>query len=436
MQKKDKVSLIGAIGIGIGGMVGGGIFAVLGLAVSLSKGGTPLAFAIAGFIALVTAYSYAKLSAAYPSRGGTVTFINKGFGTGVFSGGTNNLLWVSYIVMLALYASAFGTYAYTLFSITGNNVLDKHIYESAIIIVATIINYYNVNIVSRIETWAVGIKMLILLGFVAVGLYGLSASSALSQLKTQNWPDIWNLGIGGMVIFVAYEGMELIANVSPNIVNPKKNMMRAFIISTAIVVALYIVIAVITVGSLAFADISNAQDYVLAEAAKPMLGQLGFKVIAVAALISTFSAINATVYGGSRVNFEVAQDKELPREFTKIFWNEPIGLLVTSVLTLVIVNTLELSSISTSGSAGFLLIFMLINLVAFLKRATISAGSIITVIGIVLCGAAFLGLLFQQMSNNLPGAIFAICLILISYSAEFVYKSLSRKKQNPSTTNK
>ena len=422
MADKDNISLIGAIGIGIGGMVGGGIFAVLGLAISLSKGGTPLAFAIAGFLALVTAYSYAKLSVAYPSSGGTVTFMNKGFGKGVFSGGTNNLLWISYIVMLSLYASAFGSYAYTLYSITGNQVLDQHLYASAIIIIATIINYYNVKIVSRIETWAVSVKMIILLVFVAVGIYGLSFSGNLSQLGTQNWPQIWNLAIGGMVIFVAYEGMELIANVSANVIHPEKNMMRAYLLSTGIVVALYVTIAIITVGSLSFSTIENAQDYALAEAAKPVLGQIGFKVIAIAALISTFSAINATVYGGSKVNYEVAKDDELPHEFTKIFWNEPVGLFVTSVLTLIIANTLNLSSISTSGSAGFLLIFMLVNLVAYLKRKEINANAALSMTGAVFCGIAFCGLLLQQWSANRLGAFFALGMIIVSYIVEFVFK--------------
>lgn len=427
VANRDRVSLIGAIGIGIGGMVGGGIFAVLGLSISISKGGTPLAFALAGLIALITSYSYAKLSAAYPGSGGTVIFMNKGFGRGVFSGGTNNLLWFSYIVMLSLYASAFGSYAKTLYSITGNASLDQHLYETAIIVLATIINYYSIKIVSNIETWAVGIKMIVLLLFVGVGLYGLSFSDHLDQLGFQHWPDIWSLSIGGMVIFVAYEGMELIANVSGNMVHAKKNMMPAYMISTGIVVTLYVVIAVITVGSLSFADMIRAEDYVLAEAAKPVLGEIGFTVIAIAALISTFSAINATIYGGSKVNYELAIDDELPHEFTKIFWNQPIGLFVTSVLTLVIVNLFDLSSISTSGSAGFLLIFMLVNLVAFLRRKEIQGSTLFPVIGVVFCGAAYLGLLFQQWSSNRIGALFAIGIALASYMMEFIYKSMENR---------
>jgi amino acid transporter len=108
MAKEDnnKVSLKEAISIGIGGMVGGGIFAVLGLAVTLAQGGTPIAFLVAGILALLTCYSYVKLSTAFPDRGGTVKFINEGFGKTIFSGGINNLLWISYIIMLSLYASA------------------------------------------------------------------------------------------------------------------------------------------------------------------------------------------------------------------------------------------------------------------------------------------------------------------------------------------
>jgi amino acid transporter len=103
------------VSIGIGGMVGGGIFAVLGLSVQLAHGGAPIAFALAGVVALLTAYSYARLSVAFPTRGGTVEFLNQAFGSGILTGGLNVLLWISYIVMLSLYAYAFGSYGSTFF---------------------------------------------------------------------------------------------------------------------------------------------------------------------------------------------------------------------------------------------------------------------------------------------------------------------------------
>jgi len=109
-----KLGLWPMVAIGIGGMVGGGIFAVLGLAVQMARGGTPLAFALAGMVALLTAYSYAKLSVAFSSRGGTVRFPDRAFGAGFFTGSLSVLLWLSYVVMLSLYALAFGIYGATI----------------------------------------------------------------------------------------------------------------------------------------------------------------------------------------------------------------------------------------------------------------------------------------------------------------------------------
>ncbi len=101
--------------IGVGEMVGGGIFAVLGLSVHLAQGGAPLAFLIAGIVALVTAYSYVQLSVTFPSQGGTVSFLDRAFGPGVVTGSLNILLWISYMVMLSLYAYGFGSYGASLF---------------------------------------------------------------------------------------------------------------------------------------------------------------------------------------------------------------------------------------------------------------------------------------------------------------------------------
>ena len=423
----DKIGLKEAISIGIGGMVGGGIFAVLGLAVSLSKGGTPFSFLIAGILALLTSYSYAKLSLVYPDRGGTVKFINKGFGRTIFSGGINNLLWVSYIIMLALYASAFGSYAPNLFKITSTTAIDFHIDASAIIILATLINYYSVKVVSKIESFAVVIKLIILLGFVGIGVYGLWGNPNVSQLAVSQWETPLQLLTGGMVIFVAYEGFELIANAVPDIENPEKNVAKAYYYAVIFVILLYIVIALVTVGSLPFKQIAAAQDYVLAEAAKPMIGQWGFTIITIAALISTFSAINASLYGGTRVSYEIAEDDELPHHLTSTLWNQPIGLLLTAAITLVLTNTLNLESISTAGSVGFLAIFAIVNAVAYRKATEIKANKYIALSGCILCAVATVVLLVQQFSSNKLGVLVALGLIAICFIAEYIYKKQEKE---------
>ena len=417
-----QIDLKGAIAIGIGGMVGGGIFAVLGLAISLAKGATPVAFLIAGIIAIFTAYSYSKLSLAYPDTGGTVRFINEGFGKGVLSGGLNNLLWISYIIMLALYASAFGSYAPNLITITSDTTIDTHICISAVIIIATIINYASAKLVSAIESYAVIIKLIILLGFIAVGIYGMNSSANLEQLDPSNWEGTFQIITGGMVIFVAYEGFELIANAVSDLKDPEKNIPRAYMISVLFVVALYITIAIITVGSLPFDQIKEAKDYVLSEVAKPTLGQAGFTIMTIAALISTFSAINATLYGGARVSYKVAEDDELPHEFTFKFWNHPIGLLIIAVATLLLANLAPLESISTSGSAGFLLLFAVVNYIAFKQHKKLNANKIITLLGTILCVVALVMLIIQQSQSSLSGVIIIASIITACFIMEYWYK--------------
>ena len=422
-----KIGLKEAISIGIGGMVGGGIFAVLGLAVSLAKGGTPIAFLFAGILALITSYSYVKLSQKYPDRGGTVKFINQGFGKTIFSGGINNLLWISYIIMLSLYASAFGSYAPNLLELTHNKTIDSHIYASAIIILATAINYYSIAVVGKIESYAVIIKLVILISFIFIGAYGLIGNPNVAQLSISQWETPINLFAGGMVIFVAYEGFELIANAAPDIFNPEKNIPRAYYYSVIFVIILYIIIAFVTIGSLPFSKIATAQDYVLAEAAKPMLGKIGFSIITVAALISTFSAINASLYGGSKVNYEIAEDDELPHHFLAKLWNQPIGLMITAVATLILVNILQLESISTAGSVGFLLIFGVINLVGYRLSKETGSNKIIPLIGFVLCMIATVILINQQYTSNTVGVLISIAIIGNCFLMEWIYKKTEKK---------
>ena len=428
-QISNKIGLLSAISIGVGGMVGGGIFAVLGLAVSLAKGSTPISFLIAGVIAIITSYSYVKLSKSFPDRGGTVRFINQGFGKNIFSGSLNNILWISYIIMLSLYASAFGSYAPNLLKLTSNSTTDFHIYASLIVIVSAFINYFSIKVVSIIEAYAVYIKLIILLVFVAIGFYGLQGNSNLEQLNVEYWVHPINIVTGGMVIFVAYEGFELIANSVPDLKNPSKNISKAYYISVIFVVLLYLAIAIVTVGSLPFEEIAKAKDYVLAEAAEPMTGKVGFTIITIAALISTFSAINASLLGGTRVNYEIAEDDELPHQFTHQLWGQPIGLLITTILTLIFVNLIRLESISTAGSIGFLTIFGIVNFIGFKLSNQINGNKIVPFIGFILCLIALSALIIQQYTDNFISILITVIIFALCFVGETIYKGKVAKKE-------
>ena len=173
--QNDKIGLLGAMAIGIGGMVGGGIFAVLGEAATIARGATPLAFLLAGAIALLTAYAYAKLSVAYPSQGGTVVFFDKAFGVDLATGTLNLVLWLSYLVTLALYAVAFGSYGLTFFAGAKGPWLHHGLITVAIVLPVAI-NLLDAAIVSESESLIVALKLVLLVIVIAAGLPHVDAS--------------------------------------------------------------------------------------------------------------------------------------------------------------------------------------------------------------------------------------------------------------------
>jgi len=389
-----------ATAIGIGGMVGGGIFAVLGLSVELTGGGSPLAFLIAGCVALVTSYSYARLSVTYPSQGGTVAFLDRAFGPGLLTGSANILLWISYIVMLSLYAYAFGSYGATFFP-ADSQPLWKHILITGSVLGITGLNLLNARLIGKAEDWIVLIKLIILGLLIAVGIWGVDSS----RLAPSTWSSPVHLVAGGMIIFLAYEGFELIANTAQDVRNPAKTLPRAFYSSVGFVILLYVLVAIVTVGSLPVAEIVHARDYALAEAARPTLGQAGFILIAIAAMLSTASAINATIYGAARLSYVIAKDGELPSMLEKKVWGRPIeGLLITSALTLIVANLTDLSSMSMMGSAGFLFIFAAVNAANVTLADSTQSWRSLSLIGVGLCLGA-LGSLLWQTAHTSPGQL-------------------------------
>ena len=423
MANKSGMGVLSLAAIGIGGMVGGGIFAVLGLSVQLAQGGAPVAFLLGGVVTLLTAYAYARLTVSLPSRGGTVAFLNAAFGSGLFSGTLNILLWISYIVMLALYASAFGSYGASFFS-PARATLAKHLLLSGAVLAITVLNALRADLIGRAEDFIVAIKLLILLAFVAIGFTQVHASA----VAPSTWASPLGLVSGGMIIFLAYEGFELIANAAEDAANPARDMPRAFFGSVIFVIALYVLVATVTVGSLPVAKIVAARDYALAEAARPTMGQAGFALIAFAALLSTASAINATLYGAARLSFTIAKSGELPAVLEKNVWHKPLeGLLVTSVATLLLANLFDLTSISLMGSAGFLLLFAAVNLANVKLAARTKSRAWISWLGLAACAAAFVVLVGHVVATDPVKATTLAAMLGLSFLVEAAYRAVRGK---------
>jgi len=415
---KKSLGFWPVVAIGVGGMVGGGIFAVLGLAVQMAAGGTPIAFALAGVIALITAYSYARLAVAYPHGAGTVAYLDRAFGHGYFTGSANVLLWLSYIVTLSLYAYAFGSYGASFFSASAQPLF-KHVFISAVVILMTALNLLGAQVIGKAEVWIVVFKMAILSLFAVVGLWGIDSAG----FAPATWAGGRQIVAGGMVIFVAYEGFELIANAAADTRDAARTIPRALFSAVGFVIFLYILIAFVTLGNLPVPKIVAAKDYALAVAAEQFLGKPGFALIAVAALASTASAINATLYGVTRMSYVIAKDGELPAVLEKKIWKKPLGgLLISAALTLAIANLFDLSRIATIGSAGFLIIFAAVNAANIRLRKYTRSTTWLPALGILLCLGA-MGALIWETAKLEPRTIWVLVgLVGAAFAVEAAYR--------------
>ena len=414
-RKHRSIGLAGATAIGIGGMVGGGIFAVLGVAATDAGGATPVAFMVGGIISALTAVSYSKLSVAFPSAGGTVAFIDRIFGIDELTGSLNVVLWAGYMATLALYASAFGHYTATLFpGGTNPSTVLLRVLILVGVLVPWAVNLTNAGLVAKTEGVLVAIKLTVLAVVIAAGVPTVSAA----RLAPGSWPSPITVIAAGMLIFVAYEGFELIANASVDVRDPRHTLPRAFALAVGLVIVLYVLIAAVVVGSLSPKEIADSADFALAQAASASLGSVGFTLVAVAAMLATFSAINATLYGAARLSYTIATEGELPEEFDRLRWNEPIGLHVTAGVGLVIAITLPLTSISGLASAIFLIVFTVVNAAAFRAGRQAGVRRSIAAAGAVGCAGSLAMLLIRSATHDPVALISLTALLAAALAAE------------------
>jgi amino acid transporter len=423
-RQRKPIGLVAAISIGVGGMIGAGIFSILGVGTQIAGNAVYLSFIIAGAVALLCAYSYVKLSSTFPSAGGPVEFLVRGFGSGTLSGGLNILLWICYIFALALFARAFASYAVTFFPDSISRVL-LYVFLNGIVVVFVLINVIGAKAVGRSEVLIVGVKVAILVMFIIVGsMFVKPELLALSQ-----WPSSTNILFAAGILFLGYEGFGLITNTAADMKKPKKMLPKAIYLSIFLVIAVYALIAFAVVGNLGITQIIDAKDYALAAAAKPFLGNVGFTVMAVAALFSTASAINATLYGGANVSYVVAKNRQLPAQFNRRTWhNSREGLFITAALVLIFANFFQLGGIAMMGSAAFLIIYGSVNIAHLKLRKETGGNKYIILASTLLTVATLVLLIYYVARNSLTTLITLIIVLCLCFLVEIVLQRVFGRK--------
>jgi amino acid transporter len=278
------------------------------------------------------------------------------------------------------------------------------------------------------------VKVAILLVFAAVGLWFVQ----LDRLAVVKWPATQSIFYGAGVLFIGYEGFGLVTNTAGDMSNPRRMLPRALYTSVILVILIYLSVAVTVSGNLSDAEIEHARDYALAEAAKPLLGELGFRLIAIAALFSTASAINATLFGSANVCYMIARDGQLPANLSRTEWKQATGgLLLTAALVVLVTLAFDLSGIAMMGSAAFLLVYAAVNAGHLRVLAQTGASAIVVWLSLLTCLAMF-AILSQYTFHQEPAALVALVVIAaLSFVAEALYRRITgRTLKEPPTVGK
>ncbi len=404
-------------------MIGAGIFSILGLATQIAGNAMYMSFLIAGIVAFLSTYSFAKLGVRYPSAGGPVEFLIKGFGDSILSGGLNILLWVGYIFALCLYSRAFAGYAMTFLPADAGRIW-VNIFSTGIILVFTAINVIGSKAVGKSEVIIVGVKVFILVMFASIGGFFIKSS----LLSFSHWPHVSSIFFASAIVFLAYEGFGLITNAADDMRNPERTLPKALYLSVLICISIYLAVSLTVIGNLPVSRIVGAKDYALAMAARPFLGVLGFKIIAIAALFSTSSAINATLYGGANVSYMIAKEGELPAFFERKLWERNTeGLFITAGLVIFFANLLDLSGIAMLGSASFLIIYCAVNFAHLRLYKETNANPYLIWLSIFGCVFSFVILTYYEIKNSPKTIIVLIGVLILSFLAEWIYRKYSSR---------
>ena len=301
-QKKEKMSFNATWSMAVGGMVGGGIFSVLGVIISVSGQWAWLSFIIAGIIALISAYSYSRLSIKYKKSGGSFTFLNEIDHEGL-AGSLSWVLILGYILTISVYAFTFGHYVAHVFNWFK---WFPQLLSISIIAVLAYINLRGVGDSSKLEIITVWGKLFVLLGLAIFGiiLWNPDQLTAGIQLKSFD-----KAIIGAATIFMAYEGFQLLSYDYEDINNPEKTLPRATLSAVIVVIVIYILVTFGTTMIVGASTIIDQKEVSLSIAGKQAFGFTGLILVTIAAAFSTGSAINATLFSTARLMETVAEKK-------------------------------------------------------------------------------------------------------------------------------
>lgn len=425
MKSNKSLGFKELVAIAVGGMVGGGIFTILGISVSIVGFLAPFAIALGGIIAFFAAYSYVKLGVYYRDEGATYAFFKRTYPDSHMA--ASFIGWYTifgYISTLSLYAYTFSSYGISGFEFADNEAVRKAV-AIAIVWVFAFVNLWSVKGMGKIEDLMVYTKLIILFVIsLALIYYGKTDFHTFAQTLSKDFEhsSAINIVIVASVTFVAYEGFQLVINAVNEMENPQKNIPRAIYTAVGLVALIYFIIALGAVMAIPVEDLIKNKEYALASGAEDIMGHLGRNLVIVGAVLATSSAISGTMFGSSRQMARISDDGYLPDILSKRREDIPIyAIMAMAGTATLLILTGGLQLILEFGSITFLLVSLLMAIANFKIRKKTKSSTLFTIVAMfgLLIGVTLI--LFYELKTEPNQLLFIASLYVILSVCAWIY---------------
>ena len=343
--------------IGVAAMVGAGIFSLLGVAGEVAGAAVWLSFLIAGGIAALQGYSFGKLGAKFPSAGGLLEYVNRGFGDGHIS---TVVAWLTYIangIVTAMVALSFGSYASSAFA--GDSATAVKIFAVALLLTMTLLNVAGSTFVARVQSLVVFVVIGILAAFAVVTI----ANIEPGNLAPATYPGPRDIVSSVALTFFAFLGFGVVTFTAKDLARPAKQLPIAMTLAIGIATVIYVAVAIGVFGTLTVPEVIAAGPTAIAVAAQPVLGDFGYWLMTVTALFATAGATNSGLYPATGLSDHLASTGQFPTLMAqRLGGRAPFGLIILAAAVVIVVVAFDLSAVASIGSAVALVIFGVVTL--------------------------------------------------------------------------
>jgi amino acid transporter len=422
----------GAALLGVGAMVGAGIFALLGEAGAVAGAAAWISFLLAGIVSVLIGYNVVKLGVRYPSSGGLFEYLLQGFGNGRLLG---IAAWLGYmsavLIVCSMCAVSFGDYAVSLFVSDGGADWWDNVFTTAIVVAMALVVVVGPQLVAKAQSLIVFVMVGILAVFVAVTL----PSIDLDKLAFRGYPPVSDIVASVALTFFADLGFSVITFAAGDMRDPAKDLPKAMNRALGVTTIVYVLVAVSVFGTLTVAQVVQYGPTAIAEAGRPALGDAGFTMIAVAAMVGMAGSVVATLYASSGLTGMLSDVGQFPPFFGRgSRLGAKSGVLISAAVVLLVANTVDLSAIASVGSACSLMIFVLVGVAGYRLRSLTGGSAAIILLGVAVT-LVVLAFFAVDTFRNAPQTFTAIVVIAaLAVGLDLVWKRARGPLPTPETT--